>query len=268
MPDSVLAELCDFERSFIRWGIDTEDEHTLPLTVSHKPPFTLNLVRVSADSFAAVTDKATGETREYLLGSSCKTEYVNVQEGVWMDPNADLTPIGGSEQIMNFKRWDRCGKDVMRYPESLGIQEEKQIETGKEVFCLYGIEVRRRRHRRVDDLDDLIACFESGEPTTCRTRVSGEHFELVLEYPISVVNFSPRDQYYQVDTGPVLLPDLSCKTEEVLPTFNLAYIAHNGGSWAEFIVCRPTALRDDLKVYHYSETVRVTCENEAFVVLS
>jgi len=259
-------EICDFSRSFIRWGIDTQGDQSLPLTVSHEPPFTLNLVRVMAECHARVTDRETGNARDYLLGASCKTERVNVERDIWTDPNADFCPIASEDTILNFKRWDRCDKGAKRYPESLGDQPERQMEIGADVFCQFGIEIRKCRGEPVPELDDLISCLESGTEVFAQTVVEAEHYTLELSYPVKTGNFSPRDRYYQVDTGPVLFPDLSCRAKDVHSTFELAYVAHKDNDWAEFLVCCPTPLNDDLKVYHYSKPVRVDCRNSMIAI--
>ena len=55
----------------------------------------------------------------------------------------------------------------------------------------------------------------------------------MIEYPVKTINVSERDRYYQVDTGPVLFPDLSIGHESFVGNFRLAYIAHNCADWAE-----------------------------------
>jgi len=89
-----------------------------------------------------------------------------------------------------------------------------------------------------------------------RTEYEAAGYQVALEYPVKVVNFSERERYYQVDTGPVLLPDFAA-AGSLIERLQSAYVAHNCPEWAEFIVCAPTALTDDLKVHHYSLSVRL-----------
>jgi len=77
---------------------------------------------------------------------------------------------------------------------------------------------------------------------------------------VKTVNFSERERYYQVDTGPVLFPGVTgigAGGEPPLTACRLAYVAHNAPDWAEFIVCVPTAVHADIDVHHYSKSVRV-----------
>ncbi len=84
----------------------------------------------------------------------------------------------------------------------------------------------------------------------------------MVEYPVKTMNANERDMVYQTDTGPVLLPDLSAETENFLTAMELAYAAFNCADWIEFIVRVPTAISDDLSVFHYSKPVRMDAKNQ------
>ena len=80
------------------------------------------------------------------------------------------------------------------------------------------------------------------------------------------MNYSDRHRYFQVDTGPVLFfgEATGPKTIEHL---HLAFVAHLGGAWAEFLVCRPTPLENlPVSVHHYSDSRRVDARNSLWVV--
>lgn len=257
--------VCDFPRSFVRWGIDT----TLikPATVTHEPPFTLNDVRVLLDCIVEVTDRATGRSTLHSLGASCKTERVNVQSDIWTQPNADFCMVTGPDAWMGLKRWDRTEKGVLLHPPSLGVQPERQLVDPKKAFSSWSVDVRRVPARRLETIADIAAALASDSPAVSRTRIEGRHCSVVIEYPVVTANFSTRDRYYQLDTGPVLFPDADATASGMLETFNLAFVAHARPDWAEFLVSVPTAVGSGISVHHFSKSVRVTCTNEMFVVL-
>ena len=90
---------------------------------------------------------------------------------------------------------------------------------------------------------------------------------VMIEYPVKAVNFSERENYYQVDTGPIIFPDFTSSGTELIEKLQSAYIAHNCPQWAELIVCVPTAINDKDSVFHYSKSVRITeTRNSLFVV--
>lgn len=261
---STSVQICDFTRSYVRWGIDLQ--RLQPVTVSHKPPFTLNHVRVEAECLVEVTRRDNGIMATYLLGASCKTEQVNVEAEIWTDPNADFCMVATTDRFLALKRWDRCDKGVMRYPASLGPQPERQLGNPKEAFTHYSIDVRKTAARIIADVDELAAIFATDRPIVSRTRIETPHYTLSLEYPVKTGNYSTRERYYQVDTGPVLFPDLAVTADQVLESFNLAYIAHIRPGWAEFLVSAPTPLAPGIAVHHFSRSVRVECHNEMIAV--
>jgi len=93
-----------------------------------------------------------------------------------------------------------------------------------------------------------------------RTEYTASGYRIALEYPVKTVNYSERERYYQVDTGPVLFPGVSGIGEGDAPLITAcrsAFVAHNGPDWAEFLACVPTPLGDNLRVHHYSQSIRV-----------
>ena len=259
------TQVCDFTRSYVRWRVDTTILQ--PHTVSHKPPFTLNHVRVHADCLAEVTDRRTGKTIPYLLGASCKTEHVGVDRGVWTEPNSDFAMVAGPDRCMGIKRWDKTDKGVKLFPPTLGVQPERQVITPSESFTLYAADIRKTAGRLMTDNDDIARVLASEQHVVSRTRIEGKHYNLTLEYPAVTANYSTRERFYQLDTGPVIFPDLGADAEDVLRTFNLAFVAHIKRDWAEFLVCVPTPLTPQISVHHYSKSVRVdNCVNELFAI--
>ncbi|MGH8018979.1 MAG: hypothetical protein ACREIA_11925 [Opitutaceae bacterium] len=80
------------------------------------------------------------------------------------------------------------------------------------------------------------------------------------------MNYSERHRYYQVDTGPVLFFG-EPTGRNLIEHLHLAYIAHLGDDWAEFLVSRHTPLEElPVSVHHFSEVHRVSAKNSLWVV--
>ena len=66
---------------------------------------------------------------------------------------------------------------------------------------------------------------------------------------------------YQTDTGPIVLPDLSperlARTNRCIEMFDLAFSAFNCSEWAEFVICVPTPVAEQISVDHYSKFRRI-----------
>ena len=258
------VEVCDFNRSFIRWRIDVDA--LPPLTVSHEPPFTVNNVRVQLDCRAEITDIKTNQTVEYVLGAACKTERVHVDGDIWTQPNADFNPITGEGKFMPIKRWDKVDKGVMRYPESLGVQPERQVEDVKEAFERFSVDIERVSGTTLETTSEILDTLFSERKVICRTEYGNASTRVLLEYPLKTVNFSECDNYYQADTGPVLLYNLAKDCEETIEKFDMAFIAHNYPDWAEFIVNVPTPIAEGISVHHYSKSERIETKNSLIVI--
>lgn len=246
-------QVCDFTHSYIRWRIDTLKKPVL--TVSRPLPMTLNEVRAPLECRAVVTEEATGRTREVVLGVSCRTEQVWVERDVWHQPNADMLMYAAADEYVIFKRWDKVDKGVMRFPPSLGPQPEKQPGDPTESFDMFALDLIWQEGRNLETVEETIAELKSNRRVISQTEYAVNGCRVLLEYPVKTVNFSERERYYQVDTGPVLLPDPADPLS--LPAFRLAYVAHNCPEWAEFIVNVHTPLTEEIKVNHYAQPERI-----------
>ncbi len=257
-------KVCDFSRSFIRWRVDTQKKPAL--TVSQKLPMTLNNVRVPIECRLELVDPQ-GKKNAYVLTASCKSEQVWVQDKVWHQPNADMCVIASEDQFLVFKRWDKCNKGVMRYPTTLGVQPERQLERAEAAFDRFSIDLHWVESRRLQTTPEIIEVLFSGKPVVARTEYHQDAWSVMIEYPVKAVNFSEREAYYQVDTGPIIFPEVRSEGVETIAKLQLAYIAHNCPEWAELIVCVPTAINDKDTVFHYSQSVRITgTMNSLFVI--
>ncbi len=260
------VSITDFERSCLRFRVDTLKKP--PKTVSRKLPMTLNNVRMLLDARAVMTHKATGRVHDYVLTASCKSEQVWVKRDVWHQPNADMCMLAGRDEFLVYKRWDKTDKGVMLYPASLGVQPERQLDDPKECFDRFSIDVAKRPGRVLGSIDAILATLSAGTPVVGQTEYDASDYRVLLEYPVKVVNYSERERYYQVDTGPVLLPDFSREYRSLLEGCRLAYVAHNCPEWAEFIVCVPTPVTDGVRVHHYSQSVRMDATRNRLIAVT
>jgi hypothetical protein len=265
-PGSADFRVTDFERSCLRFRIDTTKKP--PKTVSRKLPMTLNNVRMSLDARAVLTHKTSGRVNDYVLSSSCKSEQVWVDRDIWHQPNADMCMLAGRDEFLVYKRWDKTDKGVMLFPASLGVQPERQLGDPQETFDRFSINLAMRPGRVLERLDAILEALMADTPVVAQTEYETSTHRVLLEYPVRVVNFSERERYYQVDTGPILIPDLEGEYNSLLEGCRLAYVAHNSPDWAEFIVCVRTPLADGISVHHYSQSIRIDGTRNRLIAVS
>ena len=257
-----MSSVCDFARSFLRFRIDFANGR--PATVSHTTPTTLNNVRMPLECLATLTEG--GQSQQFGLGASCKTERVFVDRDIWLVPNGDMCAIASRDQFMVVTRYDRANKGVMLHPPSLGEKPDRQAVDPKDALDSLGLDVRRREGRRLDAIGEIIEVLRSDQEVVARTAYRVGKMEVVIEYPVKTVNFSERHHYYQVDTGPVLFLG-EATGPRLVERLHLADIAHVGGSWAEFLVTQPTPLENlPVSVHHFSSSRRVEADNSLWAV--
>ncbi|MCH2131559.1 MAG: hypothetical protein MK179_20665 [Pirellulaceae bacterium] len=252
-------QTCDFTRSFFHF--ETDHEAPSPLTITVQQPITRNQVRIPVECRCEVTNPQTGTTTQYVLGASCKTEKVNVDRDVWLVPNADFCVVSSEETFLIIKRFERLDVEV---PTEANMAKPICRQVGKSdgAWTRHSRNLHMVTGRQLELPDEVITATLADRPLNARTEfVLADGHQVMIEYPVKTINVSERDRYYQVDTGPVLLPDLSIGHESFVGNFRLAYIAHNCTDWAELVVNVPTPVAKGISVDHYSQPVRLETRN-------
>lgn len=253
----------DFAASFLTFRIDWNLKPSL--TSSHKPPFTLNSARIQIESSCKICDRLTGEAQTFVLGASCKTEYVGVERDLWTTPNADFCIILSDEAFLVLKSWDRNNKGVLRYPASLGAQAERQSGRVGETYERVSLNLQPMKAQQLDSAEAIVAATLANERLVGRCAFYlRDRFYIEINFPIKTMNANEREWIYQVDTGPILFPDISADSQCWIDSFHLAYVAFNRDDWAEFILQVPTPLREGVSVNHYSRIVQLNTQNTVF----
>ena len=242
-PEKALLQPClDYGRSFVntkaRW----------------------NSPRFWVESRCRIVDKQAGKTAEYLQCGLCKAENTFAHRDLFIQDNYDFLPVFSEDQGVIFRRHVRVGD---RYRDVRPIDEWWD-----------GIEPRLRtlRGRVLSTPDEVFAAMQEGKlivgQTEIRDETSGR--SAVIEYPVKTINFERDRKDWQVDTGPVILPDLSVPPEQWSHTLTLAHVAFRTPYWADFIVDQPTPVQPDQEdgpqTYHYSGRVNKAARSVLLVL--
>lgn len=253
----------DFGRSFVRFQIDLLK--TRPQTVSQPPPFTLNHARFPLECRCTVTrgEGSSRRTVEYVLGASCKAEQVHVRENIWHEPAADMCLVASDDEFLVIKSWDRNDRGVLLSPPTLGVQPERQAGRVAAAFTELRVDRRESQGQLLATTEEIVAAVLDNRPLVSRSEFTSEDgSEVLLEYPVKVINVSDREMFYQVDTGPIIVPDREAfDGVHEISTLRLAFIAHNSLGATELLLNVPTPIGQGLSVNHYSKVVKVTARN-------
>jgi hypothetical protein len=252
-------QVIDFARSFLTFRVDVLKQP--PTTFTHEPIVTLNNARILLECRCVITDKPTARTEEFVLGASCKTERVGPDRDIWVQPNADFAPVFSKRQFLTIKTYDRVGRQLPFYPPSNGLQSDRHSGLVAEAFDNVRIDLARTEGETLSSAKAIIDSILNNDPQVAHTTYETDRYLVELQYPIKTINASEREGIYQTDTGPILFPDLSRDWDELIDGMQLAYSAFNCPDWIEFIVRVPTPINEEISVYHYSQSERVTCTN-------
>jgi len=215
----------------------------------HKP--WTNTARILLEARCELTDDASGQTDEFFLIAPCRTEWCHQEEHLFQLPSAEY------QEIWSHDRHLSVGK-------SLTLEGAlPHSEPVKPRFTFLEFTVRRYPEATVLRSDEeVVRATMQQLPLVAQTEIWSEdrRMRAMIEYPIKTINVQLERKRFQVDTGPLLVPDFTSEEEHWIDWFSLAHLAYNTFDRGEFILRRPTPiLRDGNEVavaLHYSE-VRV-----------
>jgi len=250
---SDVAAACNFQSSYMTWDLPPRPDprpyarHNLPLG---------NKVRIQLEALIDVIDEASGESERFVLIAPCRTEWVYAEDRLFQIPSTEY------RMIYSLKDHRGMGSKIMyqgpsskgepHFPNFSSVEIDVQTFTGT---------------RQLKTPTEINSATETNIPLVARTEIRdakrGRRY--VMEYPIRTMNFRPEAGSFQVDTGPLLVPDLNSDEEKPIDRLEMAHVVYNRLDKAEFILRRPTPIADEsaaevTKVLHYSEVVEHPAE--------
>ena len=212
-----------------------------------------NNVRFWVESRTVLVD---GDARhEFLQCGSCKSENTFAEKDLFAVDNYDFLPILGDDgHWLIFRRKNRIT------PEYRSVK--------KEVWGPAALKLRAARKPRVlGTFEEIRDATAAGLPLVSRTEIADETSGLkaILEAPVKTINIEPGKRLYQIDTGPLGLPDLSRRFDPPVDCLKLAFVAFNAPHFADFVVEQPTAVvvdeQERCQVFHYSNPISLPAKN-------
>ncbi len=250
-----MNDACNFQSSFMTWDFPYRKDsrpharHVIP----HG-----NLARIDLDALIDVIDEGTGETERFVLIAPCRTEWVYAENRLFQIPSSEYRNIYSLNEERSIRQ---------------SITDDGLRSTGhpvKDNFRSLKIDIKTYRQTRLLKTPaEIVKATADNQPLVGRTELHdpGTKQRFVLEYPIRTMNFQPKTNSFQVDTGPVLVPDFKLKAEKPIDRLEMAYVAYNRLDRAEFLIRRPTPVADKdenelCKVLHYSESRELSAQTQ------
>jgi hypothetical protein len=219
----------------------------------------MNSVRFWIESRTTVIDKSNNLSTTFYQCGSCKSEDTFAESDLFIKDNYDFLPILGDNEWLIFRR-----------PATLS-EAYRRVQTTDEVW---GDPILKLRHasrtKELGTWEEIRDTTFAGIPIVAQTTLENAEIGLaaVIEFPIKTMNISVENKQYQVDTGPIVLPDLSKDYEALIDRLSLAFIAFNAPNFADFVTEQPTPITLDEKqvsqVHHYSGPTSQPAHNRLF----
>ena len=249
-----MAPACDFQSSYMTWDVPYRID---PRPYArHNAPHG-NMARIQLDAIIDVVQTATSKCERFVLIAPCRTEWVYAEDHLFQLPSREYRNIYSLTQRRGMGR---------------GITHTIEQSRGEPVsptFRSLTIDVHSfGQTRLLKTAAAIVEATAQNTPLVGRTVITHPDGQTryVLEYPVKTMNFQPRTDSFQVDTGPILVPDFTANAQQPIDQLEMAYIAYNRLDRAEFILRRPTTIKDKddqalCEVLHYSEVREDRAEN-------
>lgn len=246
----------DFARSYLRFRTDR---------VNHTP-------RLQID--AACTVQAPGQPpRHFALTAPCIGESMYVPEGLIQSPVYEFVMIAehrteyavqkkGADAARDISEAHRFGEAMMT---NSGVPATVQV-----------LDVHWRNYRRLAPITTYAAFSDAllrDQPINGRTTyLAGDgQTTVTLEYPAKTVNVAHGREAWQVDAGPVLIPDLNDPHPLLAGRFRLAYLVFNRWDYAEITTRQPVEVARTasgaVATTHFAGVRALAVRNELFCAL-
>jgi hypothetical protein len=220
-------------------------------------PAPFNAVRFSIESITTYRDEVRGTTTRFFQCASMKSENTFGEKDLFYAENYDFMPVFGSDgDLLIFRRSATATSGYRELTRAALLWGEPRWILGE------------ARAQRIATWDEIHRATREDFPLIGRTTLTSADSSrrVVLDYPIKTMNVNVERRMYQVDTGPLALPDLSRDFSRPVESLSLAFVAFNAPHFADFVVEQPVAVGPGVEVLHYAEPFSLTAQNEVFAL--
>ena len=206
-----------------------------------------NWARILLDARCVLTDGKSGISDAFFLIAPCRTEWMYRDGLLFQVPSREYRVLWSRDRHLSMGR----AITYLGEPSS----EDVAARFSSLTFTIQPLP----RARILDTDEEVIRAVKERLPIVARTEIWNPERQMraMIEYPVRTISFHSKRKRFQVDTGPVALPDLDSTREHWIEWFSMAHIVYNRFDRAEFIVRRPTPVPEAGKevctVLHYSE---------------
>ncbi len=203
--------------------------------------------------------RRTGTAEEFYLIAPCRTEWMYRETELIQNPSGEYRVIFSQDRQLSVGKW---------------IDENRPREGSMPTsgFTSLSFTIASLPATALPTDRAVVDATMQNLPIVAKTELvnAGTGLRATLEYPIRTMNFHPERGRFQVDTGPLIFPDLAMDAALPIDRCKLAHTVYNTFDYAEFVCKQPTPLdRDGVEVasiFHYSNYHQLAVTNTLFSV--
>jgi hypothetical protein len=216
-----------------------------------------------------------GEEDIFYLIAPCRSEHTHSDGQLIVMPNYDFRGIFGSKEYKIFRNhWvsnpdylDDPGLDTTggRILEESGLHHTKWDDVKLNINYFHNIKELTNKQSVVDSTLNNSILVGQTELFNDKTQEKA-----ILEYPIKTMNVIKGIPRFQVDTGPILVPNFKHDKKLKVNSLDIAHIVYNLFDRGEYISRKPVQIANNdegpITVTDYSELVKYVGINKLYAV--
>lgn len=194
-----------------------------------------NIARIQLDAACTLIDDNTGKHTHYYLIAPCRAERMYLDTPLFQLPNYEFCGIWSADEFLIIRTAWVSERDNRQY--GLGRERWREIRLDIRTFA---------QSQMLDGAAAVVQATLDNRSLTARTELvdTGRGRRAILEYPIKTMNLMQEPSRFQVDTGPLILPDFQANKARFIECFEMAYVVYHTWDKAEFILRKPVSSVD------------------------
>lgn len=189
-----------------------------------------NIARIQLDAACTLIDEKSGKHQQFYLIAPCRAERMYLDTPLFQLPNYEFCGIWSADEFLIIRTAWVSERDNRQY--GLGRERWRQIRLD---ICTFV------QSQVLKDDAAVVQATLNNLSLSARTEVvdAGGGVRARLEYPIKTMNLMQDPPRFQVDTGPLILPDFQASVDHTIECFEMAHVVYHGFDKAEFILRKP-----------------------------
>ncbi|MDP6823873.1 MAG: hypothetical protein QF554_11355 [Dehalococcoidia bacterium] len=216
-----------------------------------------NNARLQIESRTTLTDTRSGESTRYLFFASCKSEDTFAPQDLFYRNNYDFNGIFSDKEYVIFRTYS---SHTWRFRDE-GLWEGTFKDVNERLVEVEGTVL--------GDGEEVVRASMAGKPLVGRVELTSEDAALraEIEFPIKTMNANDTHWKWQVDTGPIALPDFTTDVDLHVKRLSPAFVAYNVDGFADFVVQAPVASPENgSSVTHYTSPITLPAKTSVIAI--